>query len=120
MPTRGVRIRFAEHCHVLLHNEMLALSNVLYSEQFTHFFVEEPASWAIRLHPFAVYDELRNSAFAHVFDEVVGCFGCALNIHFFEWNIVLLQEVLGFTAVAAPKSSVDGYIHDFNRSKNLA
>src|SRR5258708_1618139 len=113
MTTYDLWIACARFCE----GEVLGL--LFDAEQLTHFFIQEAAPGPIRLYPFPVNDELRNRALTDVLDEVVGRFRRAFNVHFFERNVVFLEEILGLAAIAAPERSVDGQIHGLNGSKNL-
>jgi hypothetical protein len=64
------------------------------------------------LHPFAVDDKLRDGAFASAGDHLVCGARRGLNIDILEWDVITLQEALGYTAVRAPGGGVDD---DFQR-----
>ena len=81
------------------------------AEEFGHFLMEEALAGAVGLDPFAVEDELGDGLFAYVAENFVGCAGGVLDVDFFEGDVVLGEEALGFTAVAAPCCGVDGEIH---------
>ncbi len=69
------------------------------AEQYGHFLVEESISGSIRLHPFAVDDELRDSAFAGVRDHFLRRTGRGLDVDFGMGNVVALEKAFGFAAV---------------------
>jgi hypothetical protein len=72
------------------------------AEEFGHFGVEEALAGTVGLDPFAVEDELGDCALADVGDDLVGCAGSVLDVDLFEGYFVLVEEALGFAAVAAP------------------
>ncbi len=69
---------------------------------------------AIGLHPFAVDDELRDGALAGAFHHFLGRAGSRFDIDFFELDVVLGQEALGFAAVGTPEGGIDGDFHVAN------
>jgi len=75
-----------------------------------HFFVEEAFALAVGLDPFAVNHKLRNGPLAGSLDHFVGSSGRVFDIDVLERNVVLFQEVLGFTAVRAPEGGIDSYL----------
>ena len=81
------------------------------AEEGGHFFVEEAAAGAIGLHPFAVNDELRDGAFADVFEQGVDGTGGALDVDFGVRDGVPGEEALGFAAVAAPVGGINEELH---------
>jgi len=72
------------------------------AEAIGHFLIEEAATGAVGLHPFAIDDELRDGALADVAKDLFGGAGCFFDVNFGVGNAVLFEEALGFAAVAAP------------------
>jgi len=73
--------------------------------------VEETSARAIGLDPFSVDNELGNGAFAYVAQDFFDRSGGRLDVDFSERDVVLLEEALGFAAVAAPGGGVEGDWH---------
>jgi len=80
------------------------------AEALAHFLVEKTFAGRVWLDPFAINYELRNRAFARVFDDFVNRTGRAFDVNFFEGNIVLGQKAFGDTAVGAPKCGVNDQV----------
>jgi hypothetical protein len=76
-----------------------------------HFVIQEAFAGPVRLHPFAVNDELRDGTFTGLLDHFVGGAWGVFDIDLFEDDIVLLQKALGFAAVRAPNAGVDSDLH---------
>ena len=72
------------------------------TEESFHLVIEESLTWAVRLDPFAVEDELGDGSFAGVGDDKIGRAGGRLDVDFFVGNVVGGEEALGLAAVAAP------------------
>ena len=72
------------------------------TEECLHLVVEEAHAGLVGLYPFAVDDELGDSALAGVGNNEVGCAGSRLDVDFFEGEIVGGQEALCLSAIAAP------------------
>jgi len=64
--------------------------------------VEEALAWTVGLNPFAVDDELGDGTLAYVLEDEVGCARGLLDVDLFVGDVVLVEEALGFAAVAAP------------------
>ena len=71
-----------------------------------HLLIEEPLARAVGLHPLAVNDELRDGAFAGTSDDFVGRARSGFNINILEWDVITLQEALGYATVRAPEDRI--------------
>jgi hypothetical protein len=76
-----------------------------------HLFIEKTFARPVRLHPFAIDDELRDGPFADVRHYLGGGPGRLFNVDFCERDTVFLEKSLGFAAVSAPYSGVKDQIH---------
>jgi hypothetical protein len=72
------------------------------AEEFGHLFVQEALAGLVGLDPFAVDNELRDGTLAYVRLDRVGRTGRAFDVDFGVWDVVGVEEALGFSAVAAP------------------
>src|SRR6516162_7256509 len=84
---------------------------LLDAENFCHLLVEESLAWSIGLDPFAINHELGNRSFPGSPDYLFRGPGSCFNINFLESNVVLGEETLGGTAIGAPESRIDRYLH---------
>ena len=86
-----------------------------------HFLVEESVAGLIRLHPFAVDDELRDGALAGTRDDFLRRAGRGLDIDFGMGNVIALEKAFGFAAVRAPGRRVhdQGHISMINGRVDL-
>jgi hypothetical protein len=73
-------------------------------QPFCHFIVQKAFAWPIGLHPFAIDDELGDSAFSRPPDNFFGGAGCAFDIDFLVVDVVALEEAPGLAAIATPES----------------
>src|ERR1700761_9322960 len=83
------------------------------AEELFHLVVEEALAGFVGLDPLAVEDELGDGALPYVGLYGVGGSGGVLDVDLFVGDVVLVEEALGFAAVAAPGGRVDGQIHGF-------
>src|SRR6202041_2398833 len=74
-------------------------------------FVEETFAGSVGLDPFAIDDELRDSAFAGALDDFVHGAGGGFDIDVFIGNVVLGEKAFGLAAVGAPGGGIDGEFH---------
>src|ERR1700678_471895 len=72
------------------------------SQPLAHLLVQKPFSSDVRLHPFAIDDELRDRAFAGAFYNFIHRPRRGFNIDLFVWNVVLRQKTLGLAAIRTP------------------
>jgi len=82
-----------------------------HAEKLGHFLVEKPLAGTVRLNPFTVQDELRDSPFAHMADDFLCRPGVGLDINFGIGDLVLFKEPFSFAAIAAPRSGIDQNMH---------
>ena len=68
--------------------------------------MEEASACTVRLDPFAIQDELRDSSLAHVTDKLVRGAGSVLDVDLGIGDLVSFEEFLGFAAIAAPRSRI--------------
>ncbi len=81
------------------------------AEECGHLLIEEPIARLIRLHPFAVDDELRDGAFSGVGDDFLRRTGRGFDIDFGMRNVVALEKAFGFAAVRTPGRRVHDQSH---------
>jgi hypothetical protein len=84
----------------------------LHAEEGGHFVVEETVAGTIWLDPFTVEYELRDGTLADVSDDLLcGAWG-VLDVDLFVGDGMLVEEALGFAAVAAPAGGVKKEFHN--------
>src|SRR5437870_3191056 len=91
-----------------------------HSQQLFHLFVVKALAWGIGLDPFSIDDKLRDGAPAGVLYHLFGRGGIVFDVNLFVGDLVLVQEALGFAAVRAPGSRINGQFHRDSDSKTLA
>ncbi len=91
------------------------------AEQYGHFLMEESVAGSIRLHPFAVDDELRDGPFAGVGDDFLRRTGRGFDIDFGMGNVMALEKAFGFATVRAPGRRVhdQGHVSMINGGLDL-
>src|ERR1700678_3899531 len=72
------------------------------SQPLAHLLVQKPFSSDVRLHPFAIDDELWDRAFAGALYNFIHRTRRGFNIDLFVWNVVLRQKTLGLAAIRTP------------------
>jgi hypothetical protein len=92
----------------------IKLTGVAYAEQFSHLCVKEALSGTVGLDPLSVKDELRNRMLADILKNLVSGSGGVFNVYLGEGDVVLGEEALGFTAVAAPRCRIYGQDHEIS------
>jgi hypothetical protein len=66
--------------------------------------MEKSATGTVGLNPFTIDDELRDSAFADVGEDLIGGAGRLFYVDFGVGNLVRLEKSFGLTTVTAPGS----------------
>jgi hypothetical protein len=92
------------------------------AETFGHLLVEKSFASSIRLHPFAIDDELWDSALAGVAKDFLGGAWRLLNVNFSVGDFVLVEKTLGLAAIGTPERGVDEKFHgrSFNHARTKA
>ena len=117
LPEYGERDRLGQHAFLGRRYYRARLAFVGADlEQLTHLLVEKAAAGFVGLHPLAVNDELRNSAFSDIFQNFIGSARRFFDIDFGEWNLVFFEEAFGGAAIAAPGGCVHDQRHGLNSS----
>ena len=83
----------------------------LNTQAFGHLLVQKALARAVRLHPFAINDKLRDGALAGAGDHLVRGAGRGFDINIFEWDVMSLQKALGDAAVRTPEGGIDDNFH---------
>jgi hypothetical protein len=77
------------------------------AEALAHLCMKEAAADAIRLHPFTIDDELRDSTLAYVTQDFIGRPGSGLDVDLGVRDLVMVEKALGFAAVPTPRCRVE-------------
>ena len=81
------------------------------SEALLQLIVQQPATRFVRLKPLPVDDQLRDGPFADVANHLVGSSRIRVDVDLGVGDSVRIEELLGCSAVAAPRSRVDPDVH---------
>jgi len=81
------------------------------SEAAEQFFEEQPAAGLVGLEPFAVDDQLWDGALSYVLDDLSRGCRVGVDIDLGVGDAVLIEELLGGSAIAAPGSGVNLHVH---------
>jgi hypothetical protein len=83
------------------------------AQPLAHLLVEKAAAGMVGLDPFAVDDELRDSALAYVPDQFGGGFGRGFDVNLGVGEVVLFEEALRLAAIAAPRRGIEDDLHRY-------
>src|ERR1700680_3487351 len=84
---------------------------VLNAQPCFHLLIEKSLAGTVGLDPFAVNDELRDSALSNLPDQLFRRTRRGRNVDLFIGDVVLVQEAFGFAAVWAPESGINNKLH---------
>ena len=77
-----------------------------------HLLIEKSLAGTVRLDPFAVDDELRDSALSNLPDQLFRRTRRGRNVDLFIGDVVLVEEAFGFAAVWAPEGGINNKLHN--------
>jgi hypothetical protein len=87
------------------------LVGTTHPKELFHFLVEKSTAGAVGLYPFAIDNELGDSPFAYVLDNLLRGARAGLDIDLGVGNLVLIKKPFGLAAIAAPRSGIHQNMH---------
>lgn len=73
--------------------------------------VKEPATWLVRLKPFAIDHYLRYRSLSYSSNQLFGSRGVKIDVDFVIDNVVRIEKLLCRAAVSAPGSRINLHLH---------